>query len=202
MQPLCFLQQKVLCTKNRLCHTDDGDTAAGILEDPRKYSALVVVVRGPTAPQRCACKPSCVACIVSLHALCLTTKLVPLWQVLICHMLCHALLRRSLYLRRSSAASDSCLPVPYKAAVWHHLSLLSSLGQFPVELPARIHTSNYNSIVVLAAGAMSQQGSRSLSWSLGASLGASRPWQMWCQCRRSTRARRCWKLHCHGRSSL
>ena len=56
--------------------------------------------------------------------------------------------------------------------------------------------------MVLGAGAMSQQGSHSLRWSMGASLGASRPWQMWCQYRRSTRARRCWKLHCHGRSSL
>lgn len=102
LQPLCFLQQAVLCTKNRLCYTDDGDTAAGILEDPRKYSALVVVVRGPTAPQRCTCKPSYVVCVISWHALCLTTKASPLASSHPPHV-CHALLSRSLYLSRSFA---------------------------------------------------------------------------------------------------
>ena len=36
---------------------DDGDTAEGIMADSAKYSALIVVVRGPTPPQRCARSP-------------------------------------------------------------------------------------------------------------------------------------------------
>ena len=51
-------QASVVAEYVRLLHVaDDGDTAEGIMADPANYSALIVVVRGPTPPQRCARSP-------------------------------------------------------------------------------------------------------------------------------------------------